>query len=340
LRSDPVEAGACGGETGPLLASENPRMRHLLAQVAAVAEAQATVLIWGESGTGKEVIARALHERSQRRGGPFVRVNCGALPEGLLESELFGHERGAFTGATRQRPGKFELADGGTLLLDEVGAAEAKVQTRLLRVLQEKEFERVGGTQTIRVQVRVLAATNADLGRAVQQGTFREDLYYRLNVVPLEVPPLRDRREDIPRLAQLFLQRAAARNGRLVHGFAAAAIEHLQGCAWPGNVRQLENAVERMVVLSREEELTVADIPPELRNGLEPGLDQDTPRSFAEARSRFEHGYLCRALQQHNGVIAHVAEAIGMSRKNLYTKLDQLQIDYRLYRCRSVGAVN
>ena len=324
---------APSGETSaPLTASANPRLRYLWQQVAALAAAEATVLIQGESGTGKEVVARALHERSPRRGRPFVQVNCAGLPEGLLESELFGHERGAFTGATRQRPGKFELADGGTLFLDEVGAADGRVQTRLLRVIQEREFERVGGDRAIRVHVRIVAATNADLRDSVRQGRFREDLFYRLNVVPLEIPPLRERREDIPGLVQLFVRRAAARNGRAIDGVAPAVVERLRACAWPGNVRQLENVVERMVVLAAHGELTEADIPPEVLDAESLDMDQDEPRSFAEARSRFEHRYLCRALQQHNGVIAHVAEAIGMSRKNLYTKLDQLRIDYRRYR--------
>jgi DNA-binding NtrC family response regulator len=325
-------SNTAGEATVPPLSSLNKRMRRLFQQVDQLASAQATILIQGESGTGKEVIARALHQRSRRRRGPFVLVNCAGLPEGLLESELFGHERGAFTGATRQRPGKFELADGGTLFLDEIGAAELKVQTRLLRALQEKEFERVGGTQTLRVEVRVIAATNADLAACVRNGSFREDLFYRLHVVPLELPPLRDRREDIPQLVAYFAELAVQRNGLPTCTISADVIAMLQDCDWPGNVRQLENAVERMLVLARSSQITVGDIPAELSHGMS-GVERiPEPRSFHEARSLFERNYLCKALEQHNGIISQVADAIGMSRKNLYTKLGHLNIDYDRFR--------
>ncbi len=318
----------------PPLTSENPAMNMVLHQLEQLAPVQATVLIQGESGTGKEVIARALHHHSPRRSAPFVRVNCAALPEGLLESELFGHERGAFTGATRQRPGKFELADGGTLFLDEIGAAEQKVQARLLRVLQEREFERVGGTQTLRVDVRVIAATNADLLERVQTGGFREDLYYRLNVVPLQLPPLRERSEDIPRLARHFVEQAAVRNSLAVHSLSPEVLECLQRYPWPGNVRQLENTIERMVVLAQGNVITIADVPDELADFAAGVPDQNawSPHSFTEARKRFERSYLCQALRQHNGVITRVADAIGMSRKNLYMKLEHLKIDYDRFR--------
>jgi DNA-binding NtrC family response regulator len=308
-------------------------MRLLLERLSRIAAASATVLIEGESGTGKEVVARALHRWSPRRDGPFVRLSCASLPEGVLESELFGHERGAFTGAVRQRPGRFELADGGTLLLDEIGAADAKVQLRLLRVLQEHEFERVGGTETLRVDVRVVAATNVDLKAEVRQGRFREDLYYRLSVVPVRLPALRERREDIPLLIEHFLAEAAARNGSPVRSIAGPAVERLQAYPWPGNVRELENVIEQMVVLAAGERLTLADIPAEIADWREPGEEPAAgPVSFHEARALFERRYLCDALRRHRGVIAQVADAIGMSRKNLYMKLDNLEIDYDRFR--------
>jgi two-component system nitrogen regulation response regulator NtrX len=251
----------------------------------------------------------------------------------VLESELFGHERGAFTGAVRQRPGRFELADGGTLLLDEIGAADAKVQLRLLRVLQEHEFERVGGTETLRVDVRVVAATNVDLRVEVREGRFREDLYYRLSVVPVRVPALRERRDDIPLLVEHFLTESVARNGSPVRGIAVPAVERLQAYPWPGNVRQLENVVEQMVVLAVGEHLTVADLPAEIADWREQReCPAAAPASFREARAVFERRYLCEALRRHRGVIAQVADAIGMSRKNLYMKLDSLEIDYDRFR--------
>jgi transcriptional regulator with GAF, ATPase, and Fis domain len=320
-------------DTAPVpVLTRNPAMLLLLERLARVAAANSVVLITGESGTGKEVIARAIHQGSPRSQAPFVRLNCAALPEGVLESELFGHERGAFTGAVRQHAGRFELADGGTLLLDEIGAADPRVQLRLLRVLQEHEFERVGGTQTLRVDVRVIAATNADLLSEVRLGRFREDLFYRLSVVPLHVPPLRERRDDIPMLAEHFMARAARRNQRSACRLAPAAVERLQAGDWPGNVRQLENVIERMVVLATHDVLTSADVPEEVgaRPAAVAGEPGDVP--FHEARALFERHFLCQALARHHGIITQVADAIGMSRKNLYMKLDSLHIDYDRYR--------
>ena len=317
----------------PAVDTRSPRMLELLGQLERLAAAQATVLIQGESGTGKEIFARALHSHSPRRHGSFVRLNCTALPEGLLESELFGHERGAFTGATRQRAGRFELADGGTLFLDEIGAADRSVQLRLLRVLQEREFERVGGTQTLAVDVRGIAATNADLQEEVRNGSFREDLFYRLNVVPMSLPALRERCEDIPLLVARFIRQAARKNGCAVEGIEDSAVERLQAYPWPGNVRQLENAIERMVILAGSRELTVADIPVEILDWREEeelaGL-QDC--SFHEARALFERRFLCDALRRYKGVISQVADSISMSRKNLYMKLEHLEIDYDRFR--------
>jgi len=241
---------------------ESPAIRQLLALVKQVAPASATVLIEGESGTGKELVARALHEGSPRRERPFIRVNCAALPETLLESELFGYERGAFTGAVARKEGRFELADGGTLLLDEVGDLSAATQAKLLRALQDGEFERLGGTKSLKADVRIVAATNQDLASLVKQQRFREDLYYRLNVITIRVPPLRERVEDIPVLAQHFLRLYAAKNHRTLDGFTEAALAQLLAYPWPGNVRELEHAVERAVILARGTLIDVADLPP------------------------------------------------------------------------------
>jgi two-component system, NtrC family, response regulator HydG len=222
------------------------------------------VLIQGESGTGKEGAARAIHERSGRKTGPFVAVNCAALPEALLESELFGYEKGAFTGAAGRKEGRFELADGGTLFLDEVADLSPVTQPKILRVLQEGEFERLGGTRTMRVDVRIVAATNQDLAQMVRDKRFREDLFYRLNVITINVPPLRDRREDIPVLAHHFVRVYAAKNNRKLEGLADEAVRQLEAYSWPGNVRELENVVERAVVLARGGRIEVADLPPEI----------------------------------------------------------------------------
>ena len=310
----------------------NPRMLKLLEQLECMATACATVLIQGESGTGKELFAQAIHYCSPRHDKPFVRLNCAALPDGVLESELFGHEKGAFTGAVRQHAGRFELADGGTLFLDEIGVADPKVQLRLLRVLQEREFERVGGTQTLKVDVRVLAASNTDLGKEIKQGNFREDLFYRLNVVPVRLPPLRERPEDIPLLVRHFLQAAASKHQRPISDIDAAALDRLQAYPWPGNIRQLENIIERMVIFACNGKLGVEDIPAEVVELPGDGWGELEVASFREARILFERRFLCNALRRHNGVISRVATAIGMSRKNLYMRLDDLEIDYKYFR--------
>jgi two-component system response regulator HydG len=242
----------------------SPAFQRLKTLVEQVAESSATVLVQGESGTGKELVARTIHERSPRRGGPFVAVNCAALPETLLESELFGYEKGAFTGAAGRKEGRFELADGGTLFLDEVSDLSPLTQPKILRVLQEGEFERVGGTRTIRVDVRVVAATNQDLAQMVREKRFREDLYYRLNVITINVPPLRERREDVRLLAEHFLRIYAAKNNRRLEGFTDEALRRLEGHSWPGNVRELENVVERGVVLARGVQIDVTDLPDEI----------------------------------------------------------------------------
>src|SRR5216117_3655938 len=242
----------------------SPAFRRMMMLVEQVASSSATVLIQGESGTGKELVARAIHERSTRAGKPFVAVNCAALPETLLESELFGYERGAFTGAAGRKEGRFELADGGTLFLDEVADLSPVTQPKILRVLQEGEFERLGGTRTMRVDVRIVAATNQDLAQMVRDRRFREDLFYRLNVITITVPPLRERREDIRVLAEHFLRLYAAKNNRRLDGFSDDALRRLEGYSWPGNVRELENVIERGVVLARGSLIDLADLPEEI----------------------------------------------------------------------------
>jgi two-component system response regulator HydG len=242
----------------------SPAWRRLMTLVDQVADSSATVLIQGESGTGKELVARAIHERSSRRKGPFVAVNCAALPETLLESELFGYEKGAFTGAAGRKEGRFELADGGTLFLDEVADLSPVTQPKILRVLQEGEFERVGGTKSVRVDVRIVTATNRDLAALVRDKRFREDLFYRLNVITVVAPPLRERKEDIPVLAQHFLRLYAAKNNRRLEGFSDDVLGCLEAYSWPGNVRELENVVERAVVLARGSRIEIADLPESL----------------------------------------------------------------------------
>ena len=328
-----VVAPGPGSESGPkLFVTGNPDVLRLLRSLDRLAATRATALILGESGTGKEVLAHVIHYRSPRRNRPFIRVNCGALPEGMLESELFGHERGAFTGALRQRPGRFELAHEGTIFLDEIGAADEKVQLRLLRILQEREFERVGGTQTFAVDVRVIAATNVDLRGQVARGGFREDLFYRLNVVPLSLPPLRRRPEDIPLLIDHFLRRHAVEGGGKKREIAPAATERLAQYPWPGNVRELENVVERMLIFVTGHRLEASDIPQEILNWREEEEEEPEDYSFQAARTHFERQYLREALRRHNGVISKAARAIGMSRKNLYMRLGDLHIDYNAYR--------
>ena len=292
-----------------------------------LADSDATVLILGESGTGKERVAEAIHSHSQRGAGPFVKVNCSALSEGLLESELFGHVKGAFTGAIRDQVGRFEQASGGTIFLDEIGDLSPNVQVKLLRVLQERQIERVGSGLTIEVDVRVVAATHRDLRRAMREGRFREDLYYRLHVVPVEVPPLRERREDITHLVEHFLLPVVDR----IDGITREALDRLVDYPWPGNIRELENTIERMVVLAKTRRLGLGDVPDEIHHwragdGAHRMTDLGSI-SYREAREWFDRQFLHRALQRHQGVVTHVADAIGMSRKNLYCRLTRLGID-------------
>jgi len=293
--------------------------------VARAAQSRATILIRGESGTGKEVLARAIHYASPRARNPLVAVNVAALPDTLIESELFGHERGAFTGADRERRGRFELADGGTLVLDEIGDLPRGAQVKLLRVLQEQAFERLGGTKTIKVDVRVIAATNRDLPALVKSGEFREDLFYRLNVVCVELPPLRDRREDIPVLVDVFLRRFADEGSQPAEGVSREAMDLLVKYDYPGNVRELENLVHRAVVLARQPVLTTADFP--IHVGHLKAEDPTEPGTFVERVSAFERSLIVEALAKADGVQTRAARELGMSERHLRYKLKKYAID-------------
>ena len=301
--------------------SESPAIRQVLALVKQVAPSSATVLIQGESGTGKELVARALHEGSPRRGRPFIRVNCAALPETLLESELFGYERGAFTGAGARKEGRFELADGGTLLLDEVGDLSAATQAKLLRVLQEGEFERLGGTKTLKVDVRIVAATNQDLTLLVKERRFREDLYYRLNVITIDIPPLRERAEDAPLLAQHFLRVHAAKNRRELSGFTEAALARLRAYPWPGNVRELEHAVERAVILARGGLIDLADLPPAVSQA-EPTA-RVVPIPIGMPLDEVEQRLIEETLRLTKGNKELAAKLLGIASRTIYRKLKE-----------------
>ena len=298
----------------------HPSMQRLLKTVAQVAASRATVLVHGESGTGKELIAAAIHQNSPRRSKPFVKLNCAALAETLLESELFGHERGAFTGATGRREGRFMKADGGTLFLDEVSEIPLAVQVKLLRFLQEREFERVGGNETLRVDVRVVAATNRVLEERVESGEFREDLFYRLNVVQLDVPPLRARRSDIPILAEHFLGKFAEENGRALEGFTDDALLALRLYPWPGNVRELENAIERAVVLTEGTRIEAVNLPSAQGQGDQQDLGVMIPGISLEELERMA---IERTMDAVGGSTSKAAEILGISRRKIQYRLKE-----------------
>ena len=293
---------------------------HLIRQVAPT---RATVLVLGESGTGKELIAQALHESSERRDKPFIKVSCAALSESLLESELFGHEKGSFTGAALRREGRFELADGGTLFLDEIGEISAATQVKLLRVLQERELERVGGTQTIQVDVRLIAATNRDLGAEVKAGRFREDLFYRLNVVAVTLPPLRRRKGDIPALVSHFIERSAKAYGKPVRGVAPGVINALLAHDWPGNVRELENAIERAVVLTKGNDLTSDDLPPSLSGPRSTSLREGGGLIPGATLHAIEREAILRTLEISGGSTAKAAEVLQISPRKIQYRLKE-----------------
>jgi len=305
----------------------DPEMARIYQTILRVAETPITVLVTGESGTGKELVARAIHQRSLRAGQPFVAVNVAAIPDSLVESELFGHEKGAFTGAHARKLGKFELAQGGTMFLDEIGSLRLDLQTKLLRALQEREIERLGGVRPVPIDVRVVAATNVNLRQAVRRGTFREDLYYRLNVVPIHVPPLRERRPDIPFLVDHFARRAARECGRQVDGVSAGALEVLTRYDWPGNVRELENVIHRAVVLAGGPVVMLRDVPLEVAMP-ETGsrLTDDTGLPLREACEQFERQYVLRVLERVQWNVSRAARLLGVHRNTVLTKLSAWNI--------------
>jgi two-component system response regulator AtoC len=302
--------------------AKSHKMQQIFEVVRTVAQSNATVLITGESGTGKELIARAIHNLSPRRGKPFIAVSCAALPESLLESELFGHEKGAFTGAVAQRKGRFELAHKGTLFLDEIGEMSANIQVHLLRVLEEREFTRVGGTETIRSDVRIISATNKDLNEAVMRGEFRDDLYYRLNVVSIQLPPLRERAEDIPLLAQHFLNKFAVENQKGDITFSPDAMDFLMKYEWPGNVRELENATERAVVLALNSTITATDLSPQ----NPPLLRQD---SAGKSIKEVVKDHILHVLTETEGNYSKAAKILGVTRMTLYNKVEEYGLDVK-----------
>jgi two-component system, NtrC family, response regulator AtoC len=327
------------GDRPPLVGDSVP-MRTVYDMVARVADSPSTVLITGESGTGKELIAKALHRSSSRRDKPLIKVNCAAIPKDLVESELFGYERGAFTGAVSSKPGRFELADGGTLFLDEIGEVPVEMQVKLLRAIQESEFERVGGIKTLRVDVRLIAATNRDLKQLIADGRFREDLYYRLAVVPITLPPLRDRREDIPLLVRHFIEKYDQRLGKRVEGIEDEALQLLLGYAWPGNIRELENLMERSVLFADGPLIQASALPDSLRErGAHPpvpiaavgplgAIAAPSGASMKEivrqAQAELERELITRALEETGGNVTRAAKRLQISRKSLQVKMKEL----------------
>jgi two-component system nitrogen regulation response regulator NtrX len=312
------------GESQPIL-----RMKKL---IAVAAPSNGWVLITGENGTGKELVARAIHHQSTRLGQAFVEVNCAAIPEELIESELFGHEKGAFTGATAARKGKFDQANNGTLFLDEIGDMSLKTQAKILRILQERKFERVGGNRTIEVDVRVIAATNKNLELEIREGHFREDLYFRLNVLPFHVPPLRERKDDIPRLANHFLNYFCSQESREIKCLSPAALQALVRYNWPGNIRELKNLIERMVIMTPELLIDYEDLPESIKSS---GEEQEAPitlgnisvSSYREAKELFEKQFLKQKLEENSWNISRTAEEIGLERSNLHRKIKSYELD-------------
>lgn len=307
------------------------QMQEVIRVINKIAQSSATVLILGESGTGKELVAYDIHRNSSRQAKPFVKINCAAIPATLIESELFGYERGAFTGAVTSKPGRFELAHEGTLFLDEVGEMPFEMQAKLLRALQEQEFERVGGVQTIRVDVRIVAATNKDLEAEVKAGRFREDLYYRLNVVPIKLPALRDRKEDLKELVSLFINQFNKKLKKSIQGIDPKCLEILKEFSWPGNIRQLENVLERMVLMSEGEILNVGDLPEEMQGlikNVQDSGESEQEMGFKEIVRKqtqtVERDLIEKALEETGGNVTHAAEKLGLSRKGLQIKMKEL----------------
>jgi two-component system nitrogen regulation response regulator NtrX len=309
------------------MVGDSVAMRALRKQIAVVAPTDGRVLIYGESGTGKELVARAIHAKSRRAGDPFIEVNSAAIPEELIESELFGHVKGAFTGATAAKKGKFELADGATLFLDEIGDMSANVQAKVLRVLEEQRFEPVGSGNSVKVDVRVIAATNKRLDAEIEQGKFRPDLFYRLNVIPFELPPLRERLEDVPLLADFFNQNFSQAYGKIPKQFEADAIEELQNYFWPGNVRELRNTIERVVIMNPGIKVVAADLPPHGKDEA-PATSFRFP-SFKEATDAYHREFIQRKLDEAEGNVSRAAELMGVDRSHLYRRMRALGIPSR-----------
>ena len=309
------------------MVGESVAMRALRKQIAVVAPTEGRVLIYGESGTGKELVAHTIHAQSHRAGAPFIEVNSAAIPEELIESELFGHVKGAFTGATAAKKGKFELADGATLFLDEIGDMSARMQAKVLRVLEEQRFEPVGSSQSVRVDVRVIAATNKRLDLEMEQGTFRSDLFYRLNVIPFELPPLRERLEDVPLLVEHFNQRFSSTYGKKPKRFEPDALEALQTYSWPGNVRELKNTIERVVIMHGKIKVTTADLP--TLGGEEPPAASFRFPSFKEATDAYHREFIQRKLMEAEGNVSRAAELMGVDRSHLYRRMRALGIQGR-----------
>ncbi|MBX2800320.1 MAG: sigma-54 dependent transcriptional regulator [Myxococcales bacterium] len=311
-----------------VIVGNTPQMREVFRIIDKVAPSPTTILVTGESGTGKELVARSIHERSDRREGPFIQVNCGAIPETLFEAELFGYEKGAFTGAVTSKPGRFELADGGTLFLDEVGELPRDMQVKLLRALQERRIDRVGGVQEIEVDVRIVAATNANLEKSVEDNTFRQDLFYRLSVFPIALPPLRDRVEDIPMLVEHFLERFNTKLDKDVHTVSPDALAALMASSWPGNIRELENLMERSVLLAETEVIGVEDLPGLRGGGTFPPrpdeLDDLGLKEYVRVHTaRLERARIQRVLEAEDGNVTRAARRLGISRKSLQTKMKE-----------------
>jgi len=317
VASQSQSSGSMGGIVG-----RSEELRRVLETAGQVAPSEATILIMGESGTGKEVLAQAIHEMSGRKGGPLIRVNCAAIPETLFESELFGYEKGAFTGAADRKPGRFELADGGTLFLDEVAEMSMASQVKLLRVLQEAQFERVGGTSTVSVDIRLIAATNRDLERAVAQRTFREDLYYRLNVIPIQLPPLRDRTDDVPLLAAHFVKIYRDKNHKKVKGISDVALEALTAYRWPGNIRELENTMERAVVLCRADHVGLDDLPQHMQPEGHGGPRQLVFPVGTPLRE-IEKTAIRETLRHTSGDKKLAARLLGIAARTIYRRLEE-----------------
>jgi two-component system nitrogen regulation response regulator NtrX len=314
------------------LTGDSPPIQELKETISIVSPTNAWILIMGENGTGKELVARAIHRNSRRVHKPFVEVNCAAIPEELIESELFGHEKGAFTGATAKKRGKFDLAHEGTIFLDEVADMSQKVQAKTLRILQEKTFERVGGNRLITTDVRVIAATNKDLEREMEEGRFRQDLYYRLNVIPLKIPPLRERKEDIPLLVKRFLLEFSMKEGEEEKTISDEAVALLMEHNWPGNVRELKNIIERLVIMTPGKVIMAEDIPLLVKGSLDVSvkrLPASTLDSFRAAKMDFEKQYIASKLREFEGNISKTAEAIGLERSNLHRKIKSYGLDVK-----------